>query len=75
MAEVDESAPVNGKPVQTPNEITPTWESAELSDARGQVSIPAGIARSNHRYRVRARMEDGTGRWSHWSEPVEFVAR
>jgi hypothetical protein len=70
-----QNAPVNGKPAQGPSEITPTWESADLPDARAPISIPAGIAKPNHSYRVRARMEDGTGRWSHWSEPVEFVAR
>lgn len=70
-----QTAPVNGKPFQAPAEITPTWESPDLSDARAPVAIPAGIARPNHTYRVRARMEDATGRWSHWSEPIEFVAR
>jgi hypothetical protein len=77
LAEVssDQSAPVNGKPVQTPSEITPTWESGDLSDVSAPVSIPPGITKPNHSYRVRARMEDSSGRWSHWSEPVEFVAR
>src|SRR5262249_20741110 len=56
-------------------EITAVWESPELSDADQAISIPAGIAKSGHTYRVRARMKDATGRWSHWSAPVEFVAK
>ena len=28
-----------------------------------------------HTYRARARYEDNTGRWSHWSKPVQFIAR
>jgi hypothetical protein len=54
-------------------EITPVWESAELANAPTEMSIPAGIAKPGHTYRVRVRMKDVTGRWSHWSQPVEFT--
>jgi hypothetical protein len=63
------------RPTQAPREITPIWESAELTDAVTPMGVPAGILKANHSYRVRARMKDVTGRWSHWSDPVEFVAR
>ena len=63
------------RPVQSPREITPVWESVELSNASDQVAVPAGLAKTGHTYRARARMKDATGRWSHWSAPVEFVAR
>jgi hypothetical protein len=63
------------RPVQGLREISAVWESADLTDAASQVSIPSGIAKSGHTYRVRARMKDTTGRWSHWSAPVEFVAK
>jgi hypothetical protein len=57
------------------HEITAVWGSADLPDAAQPVSIPAGIAKSGHTYRVRARVKDVTGRWSHWSPPVEFLAK
>jgi hypothetical protein len=69
------SAATPGPPVQGLREITPVWESPELSNAAEEVAIPSGAARSGHTYRVRARMKDETGRWSHWSPPLEFVAR
>jgi hypothetical protein len=59
---------------QGPREITPVWESAELVNATEQTTIPSGIAKAGHTYRVRVRMKDATGRWSHWSAPVEFTA-
>ena len=62
-------------PVQGLPEITALWESADLPDAGAQALIPGGLAKPGRTYRVRARMKDGTGRWSHWSAPVEFVAR
>lgn len=69
-------APNNdARPAQNLREITPVWESAELPQTAMESSIPSGLARPGHSYRVRARMKDSTGRWSHWSAPVEFVAR
>jgi hypothetical protein len=54
-------------------EITPVWESAELTHPPAETSIPAGLAKPSHTYRVRVRMKDVTGRWSHWSAPIEFT--
>ncbi len=55
-------------------EIEPVWESTELGDAEQPVTLPAEAAKVGHVYRVRARMRDNTGRWSHWSEAIEFTA-
>jgi hypothetical protein len=55
-------------------EITPVWESGELTDPAGPITIPASAVITGHTYRARVRMKDTTGRWSHWSAPVEFVA-
>ncbi len=33
-----------------------------------------GVIQPGHTYRVRVRMQDNTGRWSHWSPPLEFTA-
>jgi len=57
-----------------PYEITPVWESAELSAFNPEMNVPPGSVKAGHSYRLRARMKDVTGRWSHWSAPVEFVA-
>lgn len=55
-------------------EITTVWESAELPEYSESITIPASAVKIGHTYRVRVRMKDTTGRWSHWSAPVEFVA-
>lgn len=77
MAEI---TPVNRASKATPpaqglREITAVWESPELAEATAEVAIPGGVAQPGHTYRVRARMKDNTGRWSHWSAPVEFLAQ
>ena len=70
-------------PVSVPNysrrpakyEIDAVWESAEIKDPSNTVvQIPASKVRAGSTYRVRCRMKDDTHRWSHWSEPVQFVA-
>jgi hypothetical protein len=53
-------------------EINALWESGELKEM-GEVAIPTKGIGAGRRYRVRARMKDATGRWSHWSAPVEFT--
>src|SRR4030095_8802160 len=39
-----------------------------------ETRIPPALVKVGRTYRVRVRMKDDTGRWSHWSLPVEFVA-
>jgi hypothetical protein len=56
-------------------EIQPTWVSEEITDpANRTIQIPGSVVRAGRTYRVRCRMKDNTGRWGHWSEPIEFVA-
>jgi hypothetical protein len=56
-------------------EIDDIWESEEIvSPEATAVTIPASVVEAGHTYRVRCRMKDNTGRWSHWSAPVQFVA-
>ena len=54
-------------------EVPAVWQSAELDGTSSEISIPPEVVRVGSRYRVRARMKDTSGRWSHWSAPVEFV--
>lgn len=57
-------------------EIEDVWRTLPTEQAvaltTGQVSIPTKTISSPGRYRVRVRHQDQTGRWSHWSLPVEF---
>ncbi len=55
-------------------EIEPAWESPEITDFNSTIRIPATAVRPGHTYRVRCRMKDNTGRWSHWSNAVQFAA-
>lgn len=61
-------------PGQNPSfEWTTTWESGELTTFSPTIDVPS-VARVGSTYRARVRHEDATGRWSNWSDPVEFVA-
>jgi hypothetical protein len=56
-------------------EMQAVWQSPEITPYRSDVTIPAGAGlQVGHVYRVRSRMKDNTGRWSHWSAPVQFTA-
>jgi hypothetical protein len=55
-------------------EINADWESDELTAFTSAITIPSAIVKVGRTYRVRVRMKDDTGRWSHWASPVEFVA-
>jgi hypothetical protein len=59
-------------------EIEDVWRSGELPAAGptnlAEMRIPASVLRVGRTYRARVRHKDGTGRWSYWSEPVQFVA-
>jgi autotransporter-associated beta strand protein len=55
-------------------EIETLWSSGELVTPPGQQAIPLGVAEPGKTYRVRVRHKDTSGRWSFWSEPVQFTA-
>ena len=55
-------------------EIDEAWASGEINDFDPKITIPPSAVSLGQTYRVRIRYKDATGRWSHWSEPVEFVA-
>jgi len=55
-------------------EIDSTWESDEITDlSNNTIQIPASEVKVGRTYRVRSRMKDNSGRWSHWSAPLQFV--
>jgi hypothetical protein len=56
-------------------EIDDAWTSREITSSRQRtVLIPASVVAPGRTYRVRCRAKDNTGRWSRWSEPVQFIA-
>ena len=56
-------------------EIEELWRSAELPTATNSYALPLAACQTGHTYRARARYLDNSGRWSHWSEPVQFVGK
>lgn len=55
-------------------EATPVWESGTLTTFQAGVAIPTSALRNGHTYRARVRHMDNTGRFGHWSAPIEFTA-
>jgi len=55
-------------------EIEADWESGDIFATDYAATIPAVAVRPGNLYRVRTKMMDSQGRWSHWSQPVEFTA-
>jgi len=55
-------------------EVTPVWDSGALATFQAGVTFPRLHLRPGHHYRARVRHQDLTGRWSHWSEPIQFTA-
>jgi hypothetical protein len=56
-------------------EIEPEWLGPEMVTLGVEAHISGNVCERGRTYRVRARYKDNTGRWSHWSAPVEFAAR
>ncbi|MFT4549437.1 MAG: hypothetical protein ACI9MB_003411 [Verrucomicrobiales bacterium] len=55
-------------------EIEELWDSGQIAPFAAEFDLPVGVLRPGHSYRARVRYFDNTGRASHWSEPLEFVA-
>jgi len=75
LGEIDLQKNFTKKPAEPGHyEITSVWESPESAEFKEQITVPANAVRPGHAYRARVRIKDNTGRWSHWSAPVQFVA-
>jgi hypothetical protein len=76
VAEVtDPSAPAYNPDADRLYEWNATWTSEEITTFTNEIRIPPGVVAVGHAYRARARMRDNTGRWGHWSNPVQFIPR
>jgi len=49
------------------------WNSGEIAGISSSYTIPPSVVRVGHTYRVRVKYKDNTGRWSHWSDAIQFV--
>ena len=65
--------PVPPPPAELVWEYEHRWKSPLITPFAPGITIPAIAVRENRTYRTRARHQDNTGRWSHWSAPVEFL--
>ncbi len=71
------SAP--GIPLHDPSkpriyEVTDVWRSElRTGNTKDTITLPSSALQVGHTYRVRVRHLDATGRWSRWSEAVQFV--
>ncbi len=54
-------------------EITPVWESGEISSYSFNYQIDGAKLKEGRTYKVRVRHKDNTGRWSHWSDAYTFI--
>jgi hypothetical protein len=70
---------IDATEILLPEGVTPSfewssiWDSGELASFAASVDVPP-VTKVGRTYRARVRHQDDTGRWSNWSEPVEFVA-
>lgn len=73
LAEVQNTnvPPVDAR-VVPPLEWDAVWDSGVLSNWNHRITIPPFYVETNRSYRARVRHLDNTGRWSRWSEPVQF---
>jgi hypothetical protein len=69
----DPSAPAYDPAAPKVYEVPAVWESGVMSPFQSGITIPPAL-REGHAYRVRVRHRDTTGRWSHWSAPLQLIA-
>ena len=71
---VDPNAPSHDPTAPNVYEVETTWESGVQDVFNNEISVPANAATPGRAYRARVRVFDDTGRASHWSEPIHFIA-
>lgn len=75
VAEVtDPTAPAYDPTKKFKLEWESDFDSGPLANFSGTYTFPGNVCKTGRAYRVRVRHQDITGRWSHWSTPVQFIA-
>jgi len=74
IAELSDLDSPDYDPADRKYELHALWQSGEIAPYQPGVTIPSTDVQAGRLYRVRVRMKDTTGRWSHWSAPVQFTA-
>ncbi len=69
----DPTAPAHDPAADFVLEYTPVWESGVLATYQSATTIPSGVLKPGLTYRARVRMQDTSGRWSHWSPAYQFT--
>jgi hypothetical protein len=54
-------------------EYNADWDSGPITTFTDTITVPVGAVEVGSTYRARVRMQDSTGRWSHWSLPIELT--
>lgn len=54
-------------------EIVTKWKREFAAALGATLSLPLGAVQPSKNYRIRVRVQDTRGYYSHWSEPIEFV--
>lgn len=76
VAEVtDPAAPSYDPEAPILYEWNAAWKSPEVTSMTAEIQVPPDAVQVGHAYRIRARMKDDSGRWSHWSQPVQFTPK
>lgn len=57
-----------------PLEWDAIWTSGTLTYWTNRITIPGVYVQAGKMYRARVRHQDNSGRWSKWSDPIEFIA-
>ena len=68
----DPSAPAYDPAAPIIYEVPAVWESEEIFPFAAEVTPPP-VLEVGHTFRARCKMLDTSGRWSHWSSPLEFT--
>ena len=55
-------------------EYTLVWGSGLITNFNNSIDVPSDVLLAGSTYRARVRFLDATGRYSHWSTPLEFNA-
>ena len=57
-----------------PYEVDAVWQGEILTSFDANITVPSNAVPAGGAFRTRVRHQDSSGRWSHWSAPIEFTA-